>query len=236
MAPVHKAIETRYAGCHFRSRLEARWAVFFDALEIRWDYEPEGVEISGCYGPQRRYLPDFWLPDLKCWVEVKGDWSAVSPDYWKMLADGMDWGGPLADGVLLLGPIPRGSVPWSRGDRNFWAPLHTLLYADKGVIAEGVEFSYTPSKGGSLRESGRLRGLDWKQAQRKSKFCDDYGFYYDSSCGDTGDLIRDEVGGNELWYQKMHQDPKGYHMPGRIQAAYDAARSARFEHGQNGSR
>lgn len=29
-------IQTRYAGCLFRSRLEARWAVFFDHLGIRW--------------------------------------------------------------------------------------------------------------------------------------------------------------------------------------------------------
>ncbi len=29
-----KAIETRYKGYRFRSRLEARWAVFFDALSV----------------------------------------------------------------------------------------------------------------------------------------------------------------------------------------------------------
>lgn len=29
-----KAIETRYKGYRFRSRLEARWAVFFDALGL----------------------------------------------------------------------------------------------------------------------------------------------------------------------------------------------------------
>jgi hypothetical protein len=28
-----KAIETSYKGYRFRSRLEARWAVFFDALD-----------------------------------------------------------------------------------------------------------------------------------------------------------------------------------------------------------
>lgn len=40
-----KAIETCYAGCRFRSRLEARWAVFFDALGLEWEYEPEGFEL-----------------------------------------------------------------------------------------------------------------------------------------------------------------------------------------------
>ena len=31
-----KAIETRYNGYRFRSRTEARWAVFFDAFGIRY--------------------------------------------------------------------------------------------------------------------------------------------------------------------------------------------------------
>ncbi|WP_328937670.1 hypothetical protein OG288_15795 [Streptomyces tauricus] len=63
-----KAIETHYAGCRFRSRLEARWAVFFDAMEIRWEYEPEGYVLSD----RTYYLPDFLLPDSGTWIEVKG--------------------------------------------------------------------------------------------------------------------------------------------------------------------
>jgi hypothetical protein len=54
---VIKAIETQYKGYRFRSRLEARWAVFFDALRLRWDFEPEGFEL----GAGVRYLPDFRL-------------------------------------------------------------------------------------------------------------------------------------------------------------------------------
>jgi hypothetical protein len=60
-----KAIETQYAGCRFRSRLEARWAVFFDHLGVKWEYEPEGFDLDGVW-----YLPDFYLPDHG-WVEVK---------------------------------------------------------------------------------------------------------------------------------------------------------------------
>jgi hypothetical protein len=37
-----KPIETFYRGYRFRSRLEARWAVFMDAAGIVWEYEPEG--------------------------------------------------------------------------------------------------------------------------------------------------------------------------------------------------
>lgn len=61
-----KAIETVYKGYRFRSRLEARWAVFFDALGAEWQYEVEGFDLDGTW-----YLPDFWLPEQKCWVEIK---------------------------------------------------------------------------------------------------------------------------------------------------------------------
>lgn len=62
-----KAIETRYSGRLFRSRLEARWAVFFDALGLEWRYEPEGYELED----GTRYLPDFFLPSLNALVEIK---------------------------------------------------------------------------------------------------------------------------------------------------------------------
>jgi hypothetical protein len=72
-----KAIETVYKGYRFRSRLEARWAVFFDTLGIEWAYEPEGFELPD----GSRYLPDFFLyidksrgrrPGSGYWIEIKG--------------------------------------------------------------------------------------------------------------------------------------------------------------------
>lgn len=60
-----KAIETRYKGYRFRSRLEARWAVFFDALGVRWEYEPEGFDL----GSNGWYLPDFLVGQV--WIEIK---------------------------------------------------------------------------------------------------------------------------------------------------------------------
>ena len=64
-----KPIETEYNGYRFRSRLEARWAVFFDALGIKYYYEHEGFDL----GDAGWYLPDFWLPELKTWIEIKGN-------------------------------------------------------------------------------------------------------------------------------------------------------------------
>jgi hypothetical protein len=66
-ATMLKAIETHYKGYRFRSRLETRWAVFFDALGIEWEYEKEGYDL----GEAGWYLPDFWLPQVRMWAEVK---------------------------------------------------------------------------------------------------------------------------------------------------------------------
>ena len=60
------AIVTPYNGINFRSRLEAKWAAMFDHLGVEWLYEMEGYELS------RRYLPDFFIPRLQLWVEIKG--------------------------------------------------------------------------------------------------------------------------------------------------------------------
>lgn len=62
-----KPIQTRYKGYNFRSRLEARWAVFFDSLGVDWVYEPEGYQT-----PYGGYLPDFYLPKTGGIVEIKG--------------------------------------------------------------------------------------------------------------------------------------------------------------------
>lgn len=62
-----KAIETEYDGHRFRSRLEARWAVFFNAVGLTYEYEIEGFEMDGT-----RYIPDFYIPSLNRWFEIKG--------------------------------------------------------------------------------------------------------------------------------------------------------------------
>jgi hypothetical protein len=64
--PTIKSIDTVYNGFKFRSRLEARWAVFFDSLSIKYDYEKEGFDLDGEW-----YLPDFWVNNWNCWIEIK---------------------------------------------------------------------------------------------------------------------------------------------------------------------
>ena len=131
-----KPIETRYAGCRFRSRLEARWAVFFDRLNIQWEYEPQGFTLSD----GRNYLPDFLLTECGTWVEVKGSTEALDltlldtaafdlPEHTRMT--GCEQGPKL----MLLGPIPR---PRERGDYG-WPSWHV---SDNQVIELDDGFGY----------------------------------------------------------------------------------------------
>lgn len=62
-----KAIETNWRGWRFRSRTEARWAVALTHAAIPFDYEAQGFDL-----PSGWYLPDFWLPERKAWLEIKG--------------------------------------------------------------------------------------------------------------------------------------------------------------------
>lgn len=114
-----QAIETQYKGYRFRSRLEARWAIFFDALDIEWQYEPEGFVLAD----GTHYLPDFWLPQVRMWAEVKGqDFTPAEQAKCRQLAAGA--GHP----CLMLNGMPDG--------RNFWA------YEPSGELLD-----YVPGEG-----------------------------------------------------------------------------------------
>ena len=103
-----KAIQTEYNGIKFRSRLEARWAVFFDAVGVTWEYEPEGFEFSNGI----RYLPDFLLhgvegrgstEDGDLYIEVKGELQECDKKKIDMFSV------PLVRPILVVGNIPNGN-------------------------------------------------------------------------------------------------------------------------------
>jgi hypothetical protein len=52
------AIPTMYGGIRFRSRLEARWAAFFDLCGFAWEYEP--TDFKG------------WIPDFSLRIDGHG--------------------------------------------------------------------------------------------------------------------------------------------------------------------
>lgn len=114
MSTTIKALPTTYAGVEFRSRIEARWALFFDQLGVTWAYEPEGYAL-----PSGNYLPDFWLPSISggCWFEVKG----VNPTdtECQLMLELTEATGHV--GVIAHGDMPRQftdighDIPWGAG-------------------------------------------------------------------------------------------------------------------------
>lgn len=95
-----KPIETIYNGYRFRSRLEARWAVFFDEAHISYEYELEGFDL----GNGQRYLPDFFLPSMSVFVEVKPTREISRTDLQKMVTFGVDGDRRL---MLIIGSPTR---------------------------------------------------------------------------------------------------------------------------------
>jgi hypothetical protein len=211
-----KAIPTRYAGCHFRSRLEARWAVFFDAMGIAWEYEPEA--FVGCWGAP--YLPDFYLPSLYVegrhervgpnevemtpgvYVEVKPTLKALRADS-KKLAQCIDYHAtPLSyAGLLILGPIP---------DPRDGLPLHSFLWWHLGIDHGRHGFhSIVEDEWELSREDGAMPADDFSEASDGLPL----------KCSPIA-----TVATHRPWKNGLRD----------IERSLAAARSARFEHGQSG--
>lgn len=127
--PNIKPIETKYKGYRFRSRLEARWAVAFDSVGIKWEYEPEGFDLDGIM-----YLPDFRLTNVRhrscfdefapVWVEVKGWMTSDDLEKIKRFTgyneEAMTGENPLlVIGNPLDGEWPEWDIKWPEWDYSF---------------------------------------------------------------------------------------------------------------------
>lgn len=121
-----KAIPTKYNGIQYRSRLEARWAVFFDSLNIWAQYEP--FEIFN-ESRSKSYLPDFWLGVIGFEQEYLIEVKPITPndDYLNYLKSIYD--------PNLAKPAPILIVV---GEPSFIQP--DGFYITKGGIRKGFAF------------------------------------------------------------------------------------------------
>lgn len=207
MTPL-KPIETVYKGYRFRSRLESRWAVFMDALGVKYEYEPQEFEL----GAAGRYLPDFWLPEQQCWVEIK--WAPPTNEERSKAA-----ALATAAGVTVFVFDGECRLPTNA----------TFDWMDESATAcfpgGGEDYQYwwceCPSCGSvGIRFNGRSDRLPCKSCIGCS-----YGQH------PTGDP--DCAGGG---CPRSDHGDKGYNASSpRLVKAYEAARQARFEHGQVGA-
>ena len=160
-----RPIETKYKGYRFRSRLEARWAVYFDALKIEWHYEPEGFDL-GSAGP---YLPDFWLPQVHMYAEVKPIWPNTAE-----LDKIIDLAKVSERPVLVLDGMPDFVNYWACYPVTY---IGDLLWIDcildddnKYWITEGRFYSCTGESPFGRCDSGDSSLADGVAAARSARF------------------------------------------------------------------
>lgn len=187
-----RAIETRYAGCRFRSRLEARWAVFFDALRIEWQYEPEGFDL-----PSGWYLPDFLLTlgGGQAWFEVKST-TDIEDSRWGDLATS-------SRPLYVSGELPDPRMVTSSSIDNHRMEAMPVTWGGQGFPQDfGHVFCVCPH-------------------------CAAVGIQFEGRSNRIGCCAQALRENDDLHHSANHP---------RILGAYRAARSARFEHGENARR
>ena len=67
--PNWKKAKYKYKEHTFRGRWEVLFAEFLDLKNVKWQYEPRRFYFKD---ELFTYLPDFYLPDMDLWIEVRG--------------------------------------------------------------------------------------------------------------------------------------------------------------------
>ena len=234
-----KAIETVYNGYRFRSRLEARWAVFFDAIGIKYEYEPEGYEYKNVLsdGPETyRWLPDFRLPNEDgLLIEVKGSDEALKKD-WKRLYSAVDsCQTPASNGLMILGDIPN---PDDVRDGCFPAFTYMYHFVNTETGYQGTNFCEAMfSEGFPINLSDWGNGVggrtDFRHVAR--------GILEISQVLTLVNIAnsREQIHASYDWRETMENiSSRSYLLStfpfpsDTLKAAYAMARQARFEHGE----
>ncbi|WP_394617150.1 hypothetical protein JNUCC0626_47325 [Lentzea sp. JNUCC 0626] len=222
-------IKTRYAGYRFRSRREARWAVFFDTLGIPWRYEPEGFSL----GDAGAYLPDFQLypnTELAMWFEVKGEFPTdVEVRKAQALSTGTGLRTCIYFGEVDL-PAPASLTNMSLNEFVDHVPEYRWVddigWAPFLTGPAKWELGFGPTAYMIIPQEGAEPGTSpW----------------WWTDCGLCGRIIL-KVHGQIGWCPYRGDDlPKDHllypsfgHATPRLQAAYTAGKSAQFEFGETG--
>lgn len=202
-----KPIETVYNGYRFRSRLEARWAVFFDTLGIKYEYEKEGYDL----GVNGWYLPDFWLPEYKCWIEIKGE-------------------KPSLDEVLKVVELESktgnvGILFWGLPGENLGKSTYIILQGSEGYVqanSSNVRFGFC--------NPGWCKNIEELMNSTEDNRVEPINSNIKIDMGGEDFVCNDEwsKSTNPYYFGKRKID---YNHVSLIQA-YRAAKSARFEHGE----
>lgn len=206
-----KAIETVYKGYRFRSRLEARWAVFFDAMLVKWEYEPEGFEND----EGEKYLPDFYLPEFDMWCEVK-------PNDPTRLEEVKKACGFVAKDLKIRALIFLPNIPETSKDNCiFWYKCAYYNPLTQRTAICHVPFAH------DVRPDSEWSDMDIPTYLHLGRYSVDWLRDWDVTHDYDMPYSVDNITGRKYCWS---EDFDTYYL----RRAYDAARQARFEHGEKG--
>lgn len=119
----------RHKGYPMRSHSETRWASMMDFFGIRWLYEPRLFKTQ-----LGMYLPDFYLPDMDAYLEVKGA-PPTEEEIQKAEDVQAQTGCPVifAHGKPVMKGLHLGGAQLSSWESG--KPIHVTMYE----ISQGVE-------------------------------------------------------------------------------------------------
>lgn len=153
-----KPVPTTVHGVTTRSRLEARWIVFFSHAGIPWEYEPQAYRIGS-----RGYLPDFRIRPHRgadqAWMEIKPLADTFDDPRWKGLVT--------QTGLMLFtvrGLHRRGDVCGRDHTVRVWHP--SGMVADVHRMWTGPEFRTAWDAASAARFDGSSRRPAGRKGRR----------------------------------------------------------------------
>jgi hypothetical protein len=155
-------LRTPYKGIWFASKVEAANACGFDRIGLVLEYEPEGLRLRWTC-----YLPDFYLPQLDAWLEIKGgpptaeefrkiaETATVTGKTTLLVAERLN--GKRQVWVFKPGGFWRGPLRWidwrPDGDGMILADGQQVVFVKPNGLGVGHRMAYRPP---------RISALIWK--------------------------------------------------------------------------
>lgn len=185
-------IPTLYDGVKFRSRLEAKWACFFNLMKWKWEYEP--YDMNG-------WIPDFVLfgKNQQILVEVKPIYKLTQTE--KILRERLQKANNYQNEILLLGCSPEIEIQRPVSDR-----LKERCFVSLGWIAAAHCSEHEKGRGNQCECSKDPKTWDYAQltsVKDKEKvsagFCN-FTYYEEIFEGEEVPYHIDRINGKWLGY------------------------------------
>lgn len=148
-----RGIPTLYSGVRFRSRLEARYAAWFDEVDVGWEYEPalDQADQGGLSG----WLPDFALTLASGLVLAECKPALKTDDFLPAMAK--------AEASGARGPVVLLGARWIRRQETGSGPLCLRAILSAPARAAWVPFLLVDG-------SPDLLELAWKSAGNRTQW------------------------------------------------------------------